>query len=135
MATQNILKPLEVQNATCPEDKLHKDYKDGGNLFLRVYRDGRKNWIIRLYRGKDNFARGCGSYPAVSLKEARESRDAYKKLWERGIDPMVERKRIKHTVINQKDLTFGKAYQTYLDNKAIPNLSTKSIKRMKEFYK
>ena len=99
MATQNILKPIEVQNATCPEDKLHKDYKDGGNLFLRVYRDGRKNWIVRLYRGKDNFARGCGLYPNVSLKEARESRESFKKLWEKGIDPMVERKRIKHTVI------------------------------------
>ncbi|MDC1011610.1 hypothetical protein OAQ60_02750 [Methylophilaceae bacterium] len=39
MATQNILRETQVQNATCPKDKLHKDYKDGGNLFLRVYRD------------------------------------------------------------------------------------------------
>jgi integrase len=134
MAKQNLLDKLTVKNANCPNDKLHMDYADGGNLFLRVYADYRKNWLVRLYRDGKNYARGCGLYPEVSLYEARERRDSFKKLWEQGIDPMVEKKKVKHSVISQKDLTFGKAYKMYLENKVIPNLSEKSLKRTKEFY-
>ena len=60
MAKQNLLDKLTVKNANCPNDKLHMDYADGGNLFLRVYADYRKNWLVRLYRDGKNYARGCG---------------------------------------------------------------------------
>ena len=48
MANQNLLNHLTVKNDTCPKEKLHKDFSDGGNLLHRRYADGRKAWIVRL---------------------------------------------------------------------------------------
>ena len=134
MAKQNLLNNLTVKNATCPKGKLHKDFSDGGNLLHRRYADGRKAWIVRLYKDGKGYARGVVSYPTVSLAEARQSRDLYKKLWEQGIDPMIAKLKDKNSITNQTDLTFDKAYNIYLTKKVVPNLSDKTIKRTKEFY-
>jgi len=96
MAKKNLLDNLTVKNATCPKGKLHMDFSDGGNLFHRRYADGRKAWIVRLYKNGRGYARGVGSYPTVSLKEARKSRDYYKNLWAKGIEPSVAKQKVKH---------------------------------------
>jgi len=134
MAKQNLLTNLKIKNATCPNDKQHDMLADGGGLYLRVYPDGIKNWIVRLYRGKDEVARGLGSYPTLSLVQARQSRDSTKKLWKQGVDPSIEKQKTKHIITNQADLTFEKAYAETLNNKVIPHLSDKHIKRWKEAY-
>ena len=134
MAKQNLLDNLTVKNATCPKGKLHKDFSDGGNLFHRRYADGRKAWIVRLYKDGRGYARGVGSFPTVSLAEARQSRDLYKKLWEQGIDPMIAKLKNKNSITNQADLTFDKAYNIYLTKKVMPYLAEKTLKRTKEFY-
>jgi integrase len=134
MATQNLLTNLKVKNATCPKGKLHQDYADGGNLFFRIYADGRRNWLVRLYRDNKEHARGVGSYPAVSLLQARQIRDDYKVMWAKGLDPKTEKVIAKHTIINQTGLTFEKAYLQTLKDKIIPNSSDGHIKRWKEAY-
>jgi len=136
MATkQNLLTNLKVKNANCPKGKLHMMYADGGGLNLRVYPDGiTKNWIVRLYRGKDEVARGIGSYPTMSLMEAREIRDSYKKQWDKGIDPSIAKRKAKHLLNTKADLTFEKAYLETLNNKIIPVSSKGHIKRWKEAY-
>jgi len=130
----NLLTNLMVKNATCPTGKAHKMFADGGGLNLRVYPTGTKNWIVRLYNGTVEVSRGIGAYPTVSLVEARQTRESYQKMWSQGIDPMIQKKKAKHSITNQKDLTFEKAYQMYLENKVVPNLSDKTVKRTKEFY-
>jgi integrase len=134
MATQNLLNNLTVKKATCPKGKLHQDYTDGGNLFYRIYADGRRNWIVRLYRDKKEHVRGVGSYPTVSLAQARQIRDDYKVMWAKGLDPKTEKVIAKHTIINQTELTFDKAYQETLNKLIIPVSSDGHIKRWKEAY-
>ena len=96
---------------------------------------GNKQWVARLFRkGKEN-KRGLGAYPQVNLKDARKIRDEYKRLWEQGLDPTVQKKIARNFIASQKDLTFEKAYQAYYDNKVKPNLSQKTIKRTGEFYR
>ena len=98
MAKLNLLSNLKVKNAACPKDKASAMLHDGGGLYLRVYAHGRANWVLRLYRGSEsNFAKGLGSYPTVSLAEARKLRDNYKALWKQGIDPSVVKQKDKLT--------------------------------------
>ena len=73
-----------------------KEYSlgDGGGLHLKVKPNGLKNWIFRYTRpivgGVTNI--GLGSYPNVSLSEARQTAQECRGLKSRGIDPRLERK-------------------------------------------
>ena len=66
--------------------KQHKHF-DGGGLHLVVYATGGKNWRLSYrYEGKEKVL-SLGPYPAVSLKMARDKREAAKVLLAQGIDP------------------------------------------------
>ena len=142
MANKNQLNNLKVTNATCPSSKRYQWYSDGDGLLLRVENKGTdvsKVWVARLFNAAINNGketrRGLGAYPTIRLAEARTIRDNYKKLWSQGLDPTVQKEIAKHTIINQTDLTFEKAYNLTLANKIIPNLAETTVKRTKEFYK
>lgn len=66
-----------------------KDYKmpDGRNLFLLVRTNGAKYWRLRYYIWGQERNLSLGVYPDVSLKKARERRDAARRLIADGIDP------------------------------------------------
>ncbi len=68
-------------------------YSDGDGLLLVVRASGAKSW---LWRGQANGTRrdiGLGSYPDVSLAEARDKAGATRKQMRAGEDP-VESKRL-----------------------------------------
>jgi integrase len=65
---------------------------DGGNLWLLLKRET-KVWAFRyMLRGKARKA-GLGSYPTVSLSDAREKASQYRKWLSEGLDPIDENKR------------------------------------------
>lgn len=72
-----------------------KAYKlsDSGGLFLYVTPSGHRSWRFKYRYGGKERQRVLGSYPDVSLKEARELRDSDKRLLRDGSDPCVEAKR------------------------------------------
>lgn len=64
------LTALAVKSAE-PRDKVYS-LSDGRGLLLEVHPSGRKYWIVRI-RNRGREARRCiGSFPDVSLKEARD---------------------------------------------------------------
>ena len=64
---------------------------DGGGLFLFIPTSGSKLWRMAYrFEGKSKLL-SFGSYPALSLREAREQRDEAKKLLAQGIDPAAHR--------------------------------------------
>ena len=78
-----LTKPLtntEVKQAK-PKDKLYK-LSDGGGLLLRVKPNGFKTWILDYYKPhtKSRTSIGFGSYPEVSLANARKKRDHAREL-------------------------------------------------------
>lgn len=82
-----------------------KDYKmpDGRGLFLLVKTSGAKYWRYRYtFAGKEKLL-ALGVYPAVSLANARDKRDAARKHVAAGMDP-VKAKANKATVA--KPVTF-----------------------------
>lgn len=70
---------------------LAKSYKitDSQGLYLTVSTSGSKLWYFRYrFEGKENRL-ACGPYPQVTLAEAREKRDAARKLLVSGICPSL----------------------------------------------
>jgi len=80
------LSDVKVKAASVPEGKKQVKLSDAGGLFLLVKPAG-KYWKLKYrFAGKEKTL-SIGIYPAVSLKEARDKRDAAKKLLEQNIDP------------------------------------------------
>ena len=72
--------------------KASGKYEDGGGLRLIVQDAGAKRWVVRVTVGGRRIERGLGSYPEVSLEEAREQASAFRKAAEAGIDIRAEEK-------------------------------------------
>ena len=51
-------------------------YADGDGLYLQISATGAKSWIFRFKRDGKARDMGLGSFPAVSLAEARQKRAA-----------------------------------------------------------
>jgi integrase len=76
---------------TKPGAKPAKLFDERG-LFLLVTPAGGRWWRLKYrFEGKEKLL-ALGTYPDVSLKEARERRDAARKLLADGIDPGLNRK-------------------------------------------
>jgi integrase len=70
----------------------HRTLADGHGLHLLITPEGRKLWRFRYrFDGKENML-SLGIYPEVSLADARDKRDAARKLVAAGTDPSAKRK-------------------------------------------
>ena len=79
---------------TKPRSKAYK-LSDGGGLYLEVSPAGGKLWRLKYrIQGKEKRL-SIGTYPAVSLKDARNRRDEAKELLAQGIDPGERKKEAK----------------------------------------
>lgn len=97
MARQGALKltVAEVKNAKSNE----KDYvlSDGNGLQITIKADGKKIWEIRYTINGKSTKTTLGSFPNVSLKDARRKRDAFKLKVATGVNPIEEKIQIKVT--------------------------------------
>lgn len=74
-----------------------KPYKlaDGGGMYLEVAPSGGKWWRLKYrYEGKEKRL-SLGTYPEVSLKDARERREEARRQLAAGIDPSAHRQATK----------------------------------------
>ena len=71
-----------------------KDYRlnDGNGLYIKVSKAGSKSWQFR-YKGK---WLGIGSYPAISLKQARDEAFKYSQMLANGKDPKLEKEKAEY---------------------------------------
>ena len=89
-----LVKPLtatQVANAKAKAN-MYKMF-DGGGLFLQVNPSGGKHWKMKYRKndGKEGLLT-FGSYPAVTLEQARKMRDEAKSQKAVGVDPCVARR-------------------------------------------
>jgi hypothetical protein len=89
-----VTKPLtntEVKQAK-PKDKEF-NLVDGNGLALRIKPNGSKLWIFNYLRSytKKRTALSFGSYPTLSLAEARTKRNDARELLAKDIDPKEHR--------------------------------------------
>ncbi len=82
-----------IRNAK-PADNPQKLF-DGGGLFLLVTPNGGKWWRLKYrYVGKEKLL-SIGTYPEVSLKDARERREEARKHIANGDDPSALKQQTK----------------------------------------
>lgn len=85
----------DTQIKTLKPDVKPRKVADEKGLFLLLTPTGGKLWRLKFrFDGKEKLL-ALGSYPDVSLKDARTRRDEARKLLADGIDPAEERKAAK----------------------------------------
>jgi hypothetical protein len=89
-----VTKPLtntEVKQAKPKEKEFN--LVDGGGLALRVKPNGSKLWVFNYFRPytKIRTSLSFGSYPTLSLAEARSKRNSARELLAKDIDPKEHR--------------------------------------------
>jgi len=78
-------------------------YSDGDGLFLVVKPAGGRNWVLRaLLNGKRRDI-GLGPLKSVSLRDAREAAYQIRRQIAQGLDPVLERKRVRQAIPNFRD--------------------------------
>lgn len=100
---------MKLTDAACRSAKPQKTaYKkaDGGGLYLHVKPDGAKYWRLKYYFLGTEKLLALGVYPIVSLQEAREKREAAKKLLDAGKDPNSVKKEKKRQSVERHKNTF-----------------------------
>ena len=90
---------------------------DGLGLYLIVHGEFSKNWVFEYqFNGKRRYM-GLGSALDVSLADAREKRNEYRKLKASGVDPLLQKRaaRAAQVLEDAKAVTFKAAATRYMD--------------------
>lgn len=97
-----------------PKEKAYR-VADSGGLFLFVPPTGKKVWRLRYrFDGREKTL-ALGSYPEVSLAEARAKQSEAKLKLSNGIDPSEEKKMSKRSESNS--LHFSSIYHEWYEHK------------------
>jgi len=120
------LSDVKCRNAR-PASKLAK-LSDGGGLQLWVQPTGSRLWRLAYrFEGKQKLL-ALGSYPLISLAEARQARDDAKRLLLSGINPAQERSSRKAG--STKD-TFRSIADEYVDKLKKEGRADRTISKVK----
>jgi integrase len=106
---------------------------DGNGLALLVTTAGSRLWQVRYrFHGKENVI-ALGAYPDVSLKEARERRDAARKKLAAGVDPNADKKKQALVAQLAAASTFNAVALEFIDKKTKDGLAEATLKKARWF--
>jgi len=106
---------------------------DGGGLFLLVQPGGGKWWRFKYTFGGKTKTISFGTYPEITLKEAREQREQAKKLVAHNIDPSEDRKERKRAALATVT-TFQDVFTEWLDIES-SKLSVRTVDKIRSSMK
>ena len=75
---------------------------DGNGLYFVVPASGEPFWILRFSMNGSRPEMTLGSYPELSLADARDAAFQQRKLIQQGINPLAERQRLQTGIFWQK---------------------------------
>lgn len=84
-----------VKNAKPRSDGKPKRLADGGGMYLEIAPAGGKWWRLKYRFGGEEKRMSLGTFPEVSIIDARAKRDEARRLLASGIDPLAHRKALK----------------------------------------
>jgi hypothetical protein len=85
-----LLTNISIKNA--PVKATQYKLPDGEGMYLLVHPNGGKYWRLRYKIAGKEKTLALGTYPEVSLLEARDKKHAAKKQLKQGLDPSHEKK-------------------------------------------
>ncbi len=95
------LTDMKVQKAK-PQDKPISLF-DGGGLYLLITPSGGKLWRFKYRFNNKEKKLAFGSYPEISLQDARQKREEMRRQLTQGIDPGAVKKAQKQAVAAEKE--------------------------------
>ncbi|MDN5278997.1 MAG: hypothetical protein PWR01_2962 [Clostridiales bacterium] len=100
------INPQRINKLTVKEGQKLTSYPDGNGLSLYVYPEGHKRWRFRCRHSGKEILLSLGTYPAVSLKEAREKAEELYNLNKSGVNPSEHLKAKKQSKEKANSNTF-----------------------------
>lgn len=115
------LGPLQLKRLVHPGGKGNVTFAVGGvdGLQLQITPTGARSWVLRTTVAGTRRNMGLGSYPAVTLAQARErARDAREMIWQ-GIDPVAQKRAARAALAaqNLRGITFKDAMERLAETK------------------
>ncbi|CAM3239129.1 tyrosine-type recombinase/integrase [Asticcacaulis taihuensis] len=126
------LSDMAARNAR-PKAKPFKLYDEDG-LYLFISPAGGKYWRVKYRWQSAEKTLSVGSYPEITLKEARERRDDARVLLAHGVDPYQERKRLEKAKILEKSSTLRVVAAEFIEKKRKDGFSNKTLYKMEWFF-
>lgn len=99
--------------AAKPKDKAYK-LSDGNGLYLLIETGGSKLWRFRYQFDRKEKMLSLGSFPAVTIAQARMKRDEAKAVLASGVDPARKREQDRITAQINAANTFGAIASEYI---------------------
>ena len=135
-----VTKPL-TDSQVKQAKPLNKAYKltDGAGLYLYVSTTGVKSWRIDYAKPitKKRATLTIGTYPEVSLAQARVFRSEVKSNLAMGVDPTDKRKADEREALLQSNYTFAAVAEDYMSRKThiAPSTTTNNLRQLKRLNK
>lgn len=130
---QMPLTDTAVRNAK-PRDKPVRLF-DGGGLYLEIAPTGGKLWRLKYrFAGKEKRL-AIGTYPAITLAEARDRREQAKKLLANAVDPGEHKKAQKSARLDRAANSFEVIAREWFEkhrNAWAPSHADKIIRRLEK---
>lgn len=125
------LKALQVKRLSAPG--RHAVGGTPAGLSLNITETGARSWIFRVTVGAKRRHIGLGSFPEVSLAEARELALDLKRKVKDGVDPIAERQAERAALVatQKQSTTFEEAFDRYYEEKVQGEL--KNAKHIKQW--
>jgi integrase len=89
------LNDVRIRKLTAAGKHVPGKHADGGGLYIEITASGGSYWRLKYRFGGKEKRLAFGVYPIVGLKDAREKREAAKKVLAAGDDPGVVRRAAK----------------------------------------
>ncbi|OBW95196.1 integrase arm-type DNA-binding domain-containing protein [Gallibacterium salpingitidis] len=117
-----VTKPLtntEIERAK-PKDKPYT-LTDGNGLFLLVQSTGFKSWRFNYIRpSTDKRVKiSLGTYPEISLAQARSKREEYRSLLAQGIDPQIKKEQEEQAITSKIENSFLSVAEKWREKKVL----------------
>jgi len=116
-----------------PKDKLYR-VSDSHGLCIEINPNGSKLWRHRYRFNNKATMLALGTYPEISLLDARQARDRNKKLLKQGLNP--KNKKIDNYRDNPDEISFKGMFHNWLNNKKdewTPGYSEDTLQRANSY--
>ena len=125
------LTDISLRNAK-PKEKQYK-LSDTNGMYLLVTPTGGTYWRLKYRYGGKEKTLALGTYPEISLKEARVKRDEARKLIASGVDPSLVKKEMKLKQYLHTESAFEKIAREWHEHQALgwtPRHSSYVLRRL-----
>jgi integrase len=130
------LTELQIRQSK-PKDKRYMIRDDDG-LYLEVMTSGNKHWRLRYWENGKEVKISLGEYPCISLKEAREKRDDFKRALAHGVNPrapkpevpafeQVARDWYERNIVPSKSEKYARKVLSILERFLFPHIGARPI--------